>query len=277
MDTIDIDNEPLFRGALRFGFSNIGALVVWGVLSLILVGIIVAFMLLERSSRISNPTLIFLGLLLLLCLGLTALLFSYSVGCARALLEGESGAPDIFRDPVRLVEDGIRIVPILLEFAIAIIIVMIPYFLVEFGALPLGQLIDGGSLYLFFTLMLLLLTGIAVFLITMIFRLQLVVYAATGRVLDGMNPIYAIMIMKIDVPFTLWILVLAFLIQVVFRIISLVTTITVYTALLAPFTLMPSLAASTYIVMRLFRHNALGSNDDDNNVTDKPDNLQRSL
>lgn len=237
--------EELMPNAVRYGISNKRALVIWGIATFVcmliyLVGIIGSIFL---NNEMLMLAVIFLAIVPLLAL--SVLMFGYVKRMISGLLEGNDIMPDVsgFAD---MAVDGIRLLLIYAEGILVMLVLFIP--MAAVFLLP-----DETAVMAAFCLLypLILVLCIAVLIVNIV---QWAVFADTGSLLRGLNPITPVKLILGDLRYAAVAAISAIVLYMVLSIVSSILIILIVTILLLPFVMLPIYAAFIYILARFYQH-----------------------
>jgi hypothetical protein len=237
--------EPIFGGSLRYGFSNKNAIIIAGLAGLIIFFIIWIGLVAGVLAKNTIVILITIGIILILVLAILVLINGYTIRCARKILQGQPIAPDISNNLHDMALDGIKSLPIYIEGLLYGMIIYIPYYLLV--RLSNSRGISALSCLL---IILLLLVNWAFGVIN---RLQMVVYADTGSVLKGMNPLIPLKLCLNDPHSYVSAYLVSLIVQVVYIIPVIILVMLICTSILTPFLYLPMIASGIYVITRYYR------------------------
>ena len=237
--------SDMFVNAVKYGISNKRVILAWGAIGLVAYIIFFIGYITVLLNFRSIWALVIFALAAIPIIVIGVLSIGYMCRCLRGLLGGNNTAPGL-SEPVELVVDSIKMLFIYLEAIIGIAIVFIPMLLV------LLTMKTGSS----GTILICLLYPIELALSISIVSLNVIqwaVFADTGSLLKGLNPITPIRLVLADLKNSVMIAVLAFILYLSYSIIVGICTALVCTFVIVPFTLIPFYCAGMYLLARFYR------------------------
>ena len=245
----DVGLTDNFVNALKFSFSNVKSLAIWGIsyvvaMAIFIVLFVVALIFFGDSLFL---VIVISALALLPVLVLCVLLMGFVSQCLKTVLNGGDVMPTGLESPGDLVKDGVMTSIILLEAVVLEFACLAPGYLLVFLAGP-------GNSALILAAMALMLLAIPVILVIFFLNvIQWAVYADTGSLLQGLNPLRPIGLV-ISNPMAAGVAVLSLIgASVVFSLIMLVCELLIITILLLPFLIMAEYGCTMYLVAVYYR------------------------
>lgn len=235
----------LISNSVRYGLSNKRAIIIWGISMLI--GMLIYFIGIIGSIFLKNEMLM-LAIMLLSMLPLVAmsvLLFGYVRRMISGLLEGDDAMPDVMGFAGMAV-DGIKMMIIYVEGVVIMFILFIPMVLVLM--LPNESASMVGFCLLYPLIMVLCMVVLIVNLV------QLAVFADTGSLLSGLNPLKAVRLIIGDLRYAAVAAITAVVLYMLLSVASMILMILIVTILLLPFVMVPAYAAFIYVLARFYQH-----------------------
>lgn len=242
--------SDLLSNSIKYGLSNKRAIVIWGAVYLVsmivfLVGYIVTIYLLIKDEMNPLAWAIFL-LSFIPLIPLSVLLFGYVRRCLSGLFEGDNTAPGI-TELGRMAVDGLKIWAIYLEGIVLMVIAFLPLLLMMLISVYYPAAICVYCL----------LYPVEIVLMLLIMALNLVqwaVFADTGSLMSGLNPIKALGLIKGDLRYAAVAGIAVLIVYFIASVASTVLTLLVVTLLVLPFAIMPIYCACIYILARFYQH-----------------------
>jgi hypothetical protein len=238
----------IFVNALKFSVSNITSLAIWGI-ALVVAIITAMIIMLTAVFLFYDNTLVLIVLMLLAYLPVIAvgvLMMGFISQCMKTVIDGGSVMPMGLESPARLAKDGIMTMIIALEAFVAEMICFAPAFLVIF----LVRYDDGMMLIAMALMLLAMPVIIVIFFLNMI---QWAVYADTGSLLRGLNPIRPFSLIRSNLRGAVIMLLLLIAAYVLFSVLMFALELLIITILLLPFLAVAMYVAIAYIVAVFYR------------------------
>ncbi|MGA9141588.1 MAG: DUF4013 domain-containing protein [Methanocella sp.] len=247
--TNDEGPGEILENSFRFAASNVKSLAIWGIAFTL--AIIVMMVVLFAGILLFHDDIIVMLVLMLLSyipvIAVTVLLMGFVCQCLKTVLGGGRVMPTGLESPGDLVKDGIVISIILLEAVVLIIVLFLPIYAFMILAGP-------GNIALMLAAMGLMLLAIPVtMLIYFVNVIQWAVYADTGSLLQGLNPLKAIGLIASNWRGAAVTALLLFAASIVFSIIMFVCEIFIVTILLLPFLMVAMYPCMAYIIAVFYR------------------------
>ncbi|OPY29523.1 MAG: hypothetical protein A4E28_00840 [Methanocella sp. PtaU1.Bin125] len=246
------DENPgdILVNALKFSVSNVTGLAVWGIafaLSIIVMMVIMfSGMILFYDNTLAVIALVLLSYLP--ALAVSFLLLGFVIQCMKTVIGGGIVMPTGLESPAGLVKDGALTTVILLEAVIVEMICFAPGFLLMFLAAG-----SESTILIFLAMALMLLAIPFVMVLFFLNMIQWAVYADTGSLLQGLNPLRAVGLIRSNPGGAVIMVVLLIASNIVFSVVLLICELLIITILLLPFLMIAMYAAMAYIVATFYR------------------------
>jgi hypothetical protein len=242
--------SDLLSNSIKYGLSNKRAIVIWGAVYLVTMLVFFAgyiggvFLIFMDERSIIAWVLILISLIPILIL--SVLLAGYVRRCLSGLFEGNETVPDI-ADLGGIVVDGLKLAAIYIEGIVVMFILFIPSVALILISYRYEEAICGYCLLYPIELVLMI-------LVLVINMVQWAVFADTGSLMKGLNPLNAVRLIKGDLRYAAVAGLAALIIYLILSVVSSILTLLVVTLLLLPFVIMPFYCALIYILARFYQH-----------------------
>jgi hypothetical protein len=243
----------IFVNALKFGVSNMVSLAVWGiafVLAIVVAMVIMlAAVLLFYDNEILMIPLMLLAYLPALAVGV--LMLGFIIQCMKTVIDGGSVMPTGLESPGSLVKDGVMTLIIAVEAFVVEMVCFVPAFLFMFLA------VWSESTTLMLIAMALMLLMVPVIMVVIFLNMiQWAVYADTGSLIRGLNPIRTISLIRSNPGAALVMVLLLIASNIFFTVVIFLCEVLVITILLLPFLTIAMYASMAYIVAVFYRQSS---------------------
>jgi hypothetical protein len=234
--------------AFRFGFSNVVSLAIWGIAFFVAIVIMAVMLMIALLAFYENAPMVIVLFLLsylpIIAVGIPFLGFASQ--CLKTVIGGGSEMPTGLQSPGELVKDGVMTFIIMLEGFVFEMLCFVPGLLLIFLARSNDTLILAG--------LVLIMLAIPVMLIIYLLNvIQWAVYADTGSLMQGLNPLRPIGIILSN-PGGAAIAGLSIIVAyVIFTIIMFICEMLIITILLMPFLMVAMYACIIYLVAVFYR------------------------
>jgi hypothetical protein len=238
--------SDLLSNSVRYGLSNKRAIIIWGIVYLVTLALYIAglaILLLYPKNTVAWAAY-FLTLVPLIAVAV--LMQGYMFRCLSGLFKGDNVAPDV-SGILGMAIDGIKIFIIYMEAIIVILLLFTPSILLLIVSDRYPAAIAAYCLLYPFELLLAVLVGA-------ISMVQWAVFADTGSLLKGLNPLTAIRLVIKDFRYAVVAALAAFIIYLLFSVVIMILIIPIITSVLMPFAITPVYCAVIYILARFYRH-----------------------
>lgn len=234
--------------ALKFGVSNVTSLAIWGIaffaaIAIMAVMLVTAFLIFSENV----PVMIVMFILSYLPVIVIGVLFmGFASQCIKTVIDGGSKMPTGLESPGELVKDGIMTFIIVLEAFVFEMLCFVPGFLLIFLARSDDTLVLVG--------LVLLMLAIPVMLVIYFLNvIQWAVYADTGSLLQGLNPLRPIRLILSNPGAAVIAALSIFVAYVIFTVVMFLLEILIVTILLMPFLIIAEYACIMYLVAVFYR------------------------
>lgn len=250
------DFVETIKASVEYGISNKAAIISYGILYIILYIIALALPIFGFIVAVISNSLgawAFLGLaivlFLVLILALYLITMGYWIQCFRAMQGGSDKMPGLFDDVSGLVVEGIKgfIVPIV---PVALIIIIN---LIAFGLIIAGFVYQYHIVFLIIGLLFIAFGMVLCLPLAFLSLVQLVVYAGTGSLLKGINPLESVRLIRLNPRGAAITAVQVLIIYVLYYAITYLLSILCVTYVLMPFLMIPAIGAVAYVMARFYR------------------------
>ncbi len=238
----------LLSNSIHYGLSNKRAIVIWGALYLVTILIYLAgiVILLFYIKNVFAWAIFLLSLVLIVAMAV--MFFGYIRRCLSGLFDGEDIAPDV-ADLVGMAIDGLKISAIYVEGMVLMVIVFLPSMLLLIMSYRYPEAIYAYCLLYPVELVLIILIGT-------LNIVQWAVFADTGSLLSGLNPITAARLIAGDFRYAVVAALAAFIVYIMFSLATTILTFLIITIILLPFAVIPIYLTGIYILARFYEHAA---------------------
>jgi hypothetical protein len=240
--------SDLLSNSLRYGLSNKRAIIIWGIIYLVTLLIYIAGLavLVFYVKNTIAWGIYFLTLIPLIAAAV--LMQGYMFRCLSRLFDGDNVAPDV-SGIIGMAIDGIKVFIIYMEAIIVMMLIFMP-------AMLLLMVSDRYPAAIAAYCLLYPVEMILAVLIGAISMVQWAVFADTGSLLKGLNPLTAIKLVIGDLRYAVVAALAAFIIYLLFSVVIMILILPIITAVLMPFAITPVYCAIIYILARFYRHAA---------------------
>jgi len=239
--------------ALKFSVSNVAGLVIGGI-ALALAIVVMMIVMFTGLFLFDDNVLAMIALVILSylpALAVSVLMMGLVSQCMKTVIDGSSMMPTGLESPVGLVKDGIMTLIIVFEAFVGEMICLAPAFLLMF--LAAGS--DNTTLILI-AMVLMLLALPVIMIIFLLNMIQWAVYADTGSLLQGLNPLKPLGLIRSNLRGAVIMLALLIAANLLFSILVLACELLIITILLLPFMLIAMYASMAYIVAVFYRQSS---------------------
>ncbi len=238
--------SELLSNSIRYGLSNKRAIIIWGIIYLVtFLSFIAGFVILVLNDKNVVAWAIYV-LSFIPLMAASALNFGYMSRCMSGLFGGDNVAPDV-SGFIGMAADGIKILAIYMEAVVVMMLVFLPSFL-------LIVLSDRYPAALYAYCLLYPVEMVLAVLIGAFNMVQWAVFADTGSLLRGLNPVTAIRLVIRDWRYAVVAALAASIVYILLSGIIMVLILPIITVVLLPFAIAPLYIAVAYILARFYEH-----------------------
>jgi Protein of unknown function (DUF4013) len=242
--------SDLLSNSIKYGLSNKRTIVIWGAVYLVTMVLFFAgyfasiFLIMADEKNLLAWAIMLLSMIPIIVM--SVILFGFIRRCLSGLFEGDDTVPNV-ENLVGMVIDGLKISVIYLEGIVLMFIIFLPSMILMALSYRYTEAFCAYCL-LYPVEMILMLLVLALNLV------QWAVFADTGSLLSGLNPMNATRLIAGDLRYAAVAALAAFIVYLISSVVGMVLMLLIITILALPFVIIPFYCAGVYILARFYQH-----------------------